>query len=121
MKSYNRERQIMLKSGFLKFEIDQFIDAKDRSGKPQDFTATFQSEAFQSMLKYRMKWVLDVQRIGWKGDQIKQALINYYKLSKVTTPFDFIRAEYGKMLKSRQRINRVLFRRTGLKYKTIKK
>jgi hypothetical protein len=130
---YRTEKIRIIKSGFLPFEAEEFLTAKGgyHNNVESDIRKIVGSEPFKFMLKSRLDWIHDCQKIGWSGQKIGLALRDYYKLKSGRTPFDFLKIEYkppqklsdyayGVQLRASTRIKRMSKTHFGIAYEKRK-
>ncbi len=120
-----QERRLLYESGFTKWEVQRFNQAKTPDGQIQDLN--FGAAAFQGMMTSRRRWVERLRKDGWTPTQVRRQIQRYYTGKTKAKIFDWLKAEYkppvkvtasqfSAMVKSKDRITRRMSTPTGKKY-----
>lgn len=87
-----KQKNHMLKSGFLPSEIMAIDRAKMPDGKQQE--SIYNSEPFKAMIKSRREYITDRMKEGFTRLHVKDKIKEYYRLKSGRSPFDFLKLEY---------------------------
>lgn len=88
----DRQIQKLRSSGYSLFEIG--ILNENLRQRPQVFDLT--NPAWQAALKSRTAWISSLKRQGAGPERIEHQIQSYYHNRKAT-PWDFLKAEYGRL------------------------
>lgn len=86
------EKEAMLNSGFLKYEVEAFDNAKTPTGETQ--LVAYNSVSWQNMMSSRREYVMGCHSAGLTNKQIRDLVKHHYETSKERTPWDFLKLEY---------------------------
>ena len=85
-------------AGFLDAEISAIAEAKTAKGEDQP-PVDLSSEAWQMAIESRRDWIIDKIGRGWTETEIRRELENYYRRDKRRNPWDFLEAEYDRIMR----------------------
>lgn len=88
------QKEFLLDAGFLPSEVRKFSRARTPDGGYQ--TIDFSGATWQNTISSRRNWVRRRLDAGWTKDEIRRAILRYYKRRAGRTPYDFLRIEYKK-------------------------
>jgi len=96
LKQYAEEKAVIVKSGFLPIEAENFILAVTPDEDHfQDFDAIFESKVFKSMLESRHKWIRALKSKKYNTEQIASTIDHFYRLGGQRSEWSFLKAEYN--------------------------
>lgn len=90
-----------IKAGFMPFEARELTTGHGDRYLRFDARSVFDSIPARLARESRMKWLDQLVKRGWTKEQIRAAIIDYYKKSRKVDPWEHIRAEY----KPRKRVD----------------
>ena len=102
---------LLRRAGFIDYEIAQYNYMVAADGSPQ--AVDLHTETWQATMKTRKLWIDRCRALGWVDQQIKDAIMNFYKGPR-RSPFDFLKAEY----KPVKRTDYIAARRSRARKKT---
>lgn len=84
----------LIEDGFLPFEIHAMMNAKTSSGAKQS-TIPINGKAWGAVRRSRIKYIVDLKRNGWSGDEIKVKISQFYRgKNKSAAVFQWLKMEY---------------------------
>jgi len=84
----------LISEGWLPFEISAMMGAKTPSGTPQSKIA-INGKAWKAVRSSRIRYITDLRRNGWSGDEIRLKIANFYRgKDKGSAVWQWLKAEY---------------------------
>jgi hypothetical protein len=84
----------LIEEGWLPFEINAMMGAKTPSGTAQQNIA-INGKAWGAVRRSRIRYITDLRRNGWSGDEIRLKISNFYRgKDKVSAVWQWLKAEY---------------------------
>jgi hypothetical protein len=91
-RSYRRRYNILINSGFLRFEAR--ILAAMAHIRPGNRNRAFNTKPWQAMMQTRMDLVARLKSKGYSNSEIRRMIRQWYRLGKISDPYEFLRREY---------------------------
>lgn len=89
-----REKEELIAEGWLPFEINAMMGAKTPSGTPQPRTP-IEGKAWRAVRNSRIRYISDLRRNGWSGDEIRLKIANFYRgKDRGSAVWQWLKAEY---------------------------
>jgi hypothetical protein len=84
----------LISEGWLPFEISAMMGAKTPSGTLQS-KIPINGKAWKAVRSSRIRYITDLRRNGWSGDEIRVKIANFYRgKDKVSAVWQWLKAEY---------------------------
>jgi len=84
----------LIEEGWLPFEINAMMGAKTPSGTIQSNIA-INGKAWGAVRRSRIRYINDLRRNGWSGDEIRLKIVNFYRgKDKGSAVWQWLKAEY---------------------------
>lgn len=89
-----KEKEELISEGWLPFEINAMMGAKTPSGTPQPRTP-IEGKAWGAVRRSRIRYITDLRRNGWSGDEIRLKIANFYRgKDRGSAVWQWLKAEY---------------------------
>jgi hypothetical protein len=88
------EKYNLISEGWLPFEINAMMGAKTPSGSLQSKIA-INGKAWKAVRSSRIRYITDLRRNGWSGDEIRLKIANFYRgKDRGSAVWQWLKAEY---------------------------
>jgi hypothetical protein len=84
----------LIEEGWLPFEVSAMMGAKTPSGTAQSNIA-INGKAWGAVRRSRIRYITDLRRNGWSGDEIRLKIANFYRgKDRGSAVWQWLKAEY---------------------------